>query len=476
MASVYQRGPKWWVGYTDATGRRCAVATGATTKTEARKIAAELEHRADRQRLGLEALPSDSMLTVRAVCHAWLAGMAGRASFETAAGAIRRHLDGSLADLSLARLTRQAVEVFLDGKAAAGLAPETVNKLRGILCAAINRARRTGTWTGPNVVADVPKRKVPRRPPAYLRAEEVAPLLQALAPHWRPLFATAIFTGLRPSELRALRKLDVDLDRRWIVVCRSGGRNVTKGNRVDGLPIAEELVPYLEAALAASGSELVFPGRRGAMLARATPFSTILRRAMGRAGLVTGWKFTCRRCKARGEQHVERHPNKAARACDKCGMKLWPTPEVRPLRFYDATRHTTASLLLQRGAPLQAVQKIMRHSTPTLTTEVYGHLAGDYLRAEINRLTFGLAKPEDVPEGAPVPELLQAAGGGDAPGHYKAATEAPGTAIGSVATPLGSLVPERREAERVKGVEPSTSTLARLHSTTELHPQRTAGS
>ena len=31
------------------------------------------------------------------------------------------------------------------------------------------------------------------------------------------------------------------------------------------------------------------------------------------------------------------------------------------------------------GAELAAVQRIMRHQDPRITTEVYGHLAADYL-------------------------------------------------------------------------------------------------
>ncbi len=394
MASAYQKRGTYYVGFTDGSGKRRNVATAARTLTEARRIAAELERKAERQRLGLDPLPDDSV-TLGGACEAWLAGMRARPAFETSEAYIRLHVrETDLARTPLGRLTRAHVENFLDAEAAR-FKPETVNRLRGILCAAINRACRTGEWSGSNVVAEVPKRKVPRRPPAYLRSEEVAPLLAALAPRFRNVFATAIFTGLRPSELRALRKQDVDLPRRWLVVSRSGSRNVTKGNRVDGLPIAEELVPFLEAALAGSPGELVFPRPDGTMLPRGTPFSAILRRAMGRAGVaVTGFRHACRR---HGCGHAETTPDAGLRRCPVDGRKLWPTPEVRPLRFYDATRHTTASLLLQQGAPLQAVQKIMRHSTPTLTTEVYGHLAGDYLRAEANRLRFGLGTPEGLP-------------------------------------------------------------------------------
>jgi len=69
--------------------------------------------------------------------------------------------------------------------------------------------------------------------------------------------------------------------------------------------------------------------------------------------------------------------------------------QVRPIRFHDL-RHTTASLLMMAGANPAAVQRILRHRDPRLTTEVYGHLAPDYLKGEVDRLSFGvtgLAEP-----------------------------------------------------------------------------------
>jgi hypothetical protein len=45
------------------------------------------------------------------------------------------------------------------------------------------------------------------------------------------------------------------------------------------------------------------------------------------------------------------------------------------------------------GANPAAVQRILRHSDPRITTEVYGHLVPDYLRAEIDRLSFGIVPP-----------------------------------------------------------------------------------
>ncbi len=57
---------------------------------------------------------------------------------------------------------------------------------------------------------------------------------------------------------------------------------------------------------------------------------------------------------------------------------------------------------MMAGANPAAVQRIMRHSDPKLTTEVYGHLAPEYLRAEVDRLTFGPRTVHADPQKAPV--------------------------------------------------------------------------
>jgi hypothetical protein len=66
------------------------------------------------------------------------------------------------------------------------------------------------------------------------------------------------------------------------------------------------------------------------------------------------------------------------------------------------------------GADLAAVQRILRHSDPKLTTEIYAHLAPEYLRAEVDRLSFGEAvlatvpgRPELVTRLLPEPETAK---------------------------------------------------------------------
>ena len=61
-------------------------------------------------------------------------------------------------------------------------------------------------------------RRVPKRVYESLRAEEACEMLRFLAPHWRPLFAAALYTAMRKGELLGLRKSDVDFVDRTITV------------------------------------------------------------------------------------------------------------------------------------------------------------------------------------------------------------------------------------------------------------------
>jgi integrase len=136
---------------------------------------------------------------------------------------------------------------------------------------------------------------VAKRLPDFLHAEEVPRVLNALSDRWRPLFATAIFTGMRRGELLGLRKSDVDLTAGLINITRSHAQGTTKGKRAEAIPIARELVPYLQQALKRSSSELVFPNQKGEMMRPDVALEGVLRRALGRAGIVQGYEHVCRK-------------------------------------------------------------------------------------------------------------------------------------------------------------------------------------
>jgi len=55
--------------------------------------------------------------------------------------------------------------------------------------------------------------------PRRLTGDECAALISATSPTYRPFIATALFTGMRQSELLGLRWQDIDLDGGYIPVC-----------------------------------------------------------------------------------------------------------------------------------------------------------------------------------------------------------------------------------------------------------------
>ena len=394
MSSVLKRGTRWYVKFKDARGRWCSRPTTADTKTEAKRLASDLERQAERQRLGLEPSASEEGATLGDLLTWWEETYFRHTSaYVRSRGTFYRHIvESDIAKLAIREVTSGRVEQFIQAKMRV-LAPQTVNHLRAFLCRTFGAARRAGK-VSQNPILDVKLRRVPKRLPTFLHLEEVSPVLRAIAKRWRPLFATAIYTGLRKGELLGLRKIDVNLADRLISVRRSYARDTTKGGHAEAVPIASELVPYLQEAIRLSPSELIFPAEDGSILSDESSLQTLLRTALGRAGIVTGYRHVCRR---KGCGHSEQFADAETRRCPKCKMKLWPRALVRNIRFHDL-RHTTASLLMMAGANPAAVQRILRHSDPRITTEVYGHLAPEYLRREIDLLSFG--KPANESQSA----------------------------------------------------------------------------
>ncbi len=384
MASVFKRGGRWYTKFKDHTGRWRMQVTTAVTKTEAKRLAMDLERQSERRRLGLEPVPAEGGATLGDLLRWWEKMYFEQSpGYSKSRGTFHRHLlESELSRMPIREVTTGRVEQFIQAKTRE-LAPQTVNHVRGFLCRVFSAARRAGKVVQ-NPVLDVERRRVPRRLPAFLKAEEVSPVLLALPERWRPLFATAIYSGLRKGELAGLRKADVDLASGFINVHRSYARDTTKGGHADAVPIASELVPYLETAIRRSPSDLVFPNEDGSMMSEEASLQERLQSALARAGIVTGYTHVCRR---KGCGYSEDAADAGLRRCRKCGMKLWPRGRVREIRFHDM-RHTTATLLMMAGANPAAVQRILRHSDPRITTEVYGHLAPEYLRREIDLLSF----------------------------------------------------------------------------------------
>jgi integrase len=385
MASAYEKYPgKFWARWKDRDGVWRHSPTKARTKTEAKRIALQLEVRAWQQRMGFQQIEApDGGGTVSELMSWWMATFSeGNTSHPKNASTIKRHLlDGTLAGVRLADLSKGRVEGFLDDKTREGLSAQTVNHIRGFLSRGFSAAIDRERWHGKNPVIGTKKRRGPKRLADFLRFEEVGPVIAQIPPQHFHRFVTTLYTGLRKGELRALRKIDIDWSLKAIWVRRSGLRDTTKGGHEKPIPMHPDLEPVLREAVDASPSELVFPAPNGKMVRDDFKFALTLRRAMARAGIVEGYQHVCRRM---GCQYTEQAPDARVRRCPDHGIRLWPKPVVRKLTFHHL-RHTAGSLFLMSGVPLEVVQKMLRHTDPKITSGVYGHLLMKYQRDAIGK-------------------------------------------------------------------------------------------
>ena len=403
MASVFKRGGVWYAKWTDATGKRRREPTQARSKAEAKALADELEVETRRRRTlllrarnGLPPRPEDLAGTFAELCTWWLKHRCPEPSRSCEQLRLGKHvLSTPIGALPLSAIGSPQIDELLHTTESAGVSAASVNKLRSVLHTVFSKAKKAGKWIGENPVASTERRKVPKRVYATLRAEEVPLLLAEVPPEWRPLFAAALWTGMRRGELFALRKSDVDLALGTILVARSNARDTTKGGHADLIPIAAPLFPILKHQLEHAPGSLVFPTSDGSQRSAEADPQKILRTALARAGLVEGYEHVCRWC-----GHKERHADNDQRYCAKClkrtngtgkplaqprGRALWPKAIPRPMRFHDL-RHTTATLLLRAGVDAHRVQRLLRHRDVRTTTTIYGHLDVEDLRAALEKL------------------------------------------------------------------------------------------
>ncbi len=405
---IEKRGDTWFIRYTDVGGRRRRRRTFARTEEQAYRLWLDLAHKIERQKLGLEPLSlNPEGWTLAKLMNWWLDTHSARtSSHDRDRSYLTTHIlsDGELASLPLEHVTAGRIERFLLSKTE--LKPKTLNHLRAYFSRAFAAAKDIEVWLGENPTARVKKRRVPRPTHAVLDVHEVPRLLAAANAPWREIFAVALYAGLRKGEIFGLRADDVDLAHDLLFVRRSHDRETTKSGRGRVVPIHPELRPHIEAALDARGSSVwLFPAEDGGQMNDRHKVGDRLAAALVRAGFIRAYTWKCRR-KGCGYAEVE-VPTSEAHVCPRCAFQLWSVPLARKLRFHDL-RHTAATLYLQAGADLHAVQRILGHSSPVITTKTYGHLDQKYIREQMLKLAVG-AMPEPAVGGEGGAEVVDLA-------------------------------------------------------------------
>lgn len=286
--------------------------------------------------------------------------------------ALRYHIEPLLGRLKLSQLTAPRVRQFED-ELRSGSSDEKprsaamVSKVRSALSILLGDAMERGL-VNRNVARELrarrqggAERKSEKRQKGKLKPgvdiplpAEIAAILRALEgmqPRHHAVIVTAIFTGLRASELRGLRWVDVDFDRRELHVRQRADRYAAigkpkshSGERTIPIPpMALNVLRRWKLACPNSDGNLVFPTSRGTVLQHSDIVYRGLIPACIAGGVVTedgSAKYT--------------------------GLH--------------ALRHFFASWCINRKSdgglelPIKVVQERMGHSSITMTADRYSHL------------------------------------------------------------------------------------------------------
>ncbi len=325
-------------------------------KKDAEKKLAELLHQIDN---GIYIKPGK--ITLREFLERWLRDYAwANLAPRTAEGyehIVRRHLIPAMGNVLLDQLKPETLQRYYtdkleggrcDGKGA--LSPRTVRHHHVILHNALDKAMKWGLLSR-NPADAVSSPRCHRPEWNILNEDDIRTLLEAAkkTPYYA-LFYVAIFTGMRRSELLALRWSDVDLLLSQIYVTRT--------------------LHHLRDGSIAFRAPKTAKGRR--MISLSPSVSSVLRKykegqKLDRAMLGISLKEDdLVYSDLKGKPLL---PNTVTHAW----IKLVRRTGLKGIRLHDA-RHSHASLMLKAGTHPKIVQERLGHSSVTITLDTYSHV------------------------------------------------------------------------------------------------------
>jgi integrase len=317
-------------------------------------IAWEQDQR-QRLRIGEWVDPRRGRVSLAQVAADWLASRSAvkRRSRESDEAAWRNYIAPRFGRWPVASITSSEISSWVGGLVARGLAPATVTRalatFRSLLQYAVSDGRVTANAAAN---ARAPSVGRARREGWALTVAELQHLASACIGRYAELVLVLGLAGLRWGELAGLRIGDRVFVpgrglrvQRAVLASRGGGElyvDSLKTSRARTVPLVPDLVPIIDrwAADRPAGAWL-FPAPEGGPLRE------------------SNWKRSVKWAKAREAIAI-------------------PTLRVHDLR------HTAASIWLANGADPKVVQRVLGHSSATMTMDLYGHLvdAGLWLAAD----------------------------------------------------------------------------------------------
>jgi integrase len=354
------QGEAWVAAYTDHEGKRRIRSFEKRREADAYHTSVRTDLRSGTH------VPDSQSVTIAEAGQLWLqsceAAALERSTVDCYRLHLKRHVVPLIGAVKLSRLTVPMVRAFED-KLAVDRSPTMVRRARVSLGALLTDAQERGL-VGQNVVRALRTRRRRGKEAAARQNGKIQVGIDIPSPDEiraviaaagdgdgrRPTLLTAIFTGLRVSELRGLRWVDIDLKRSELHVRQRADRYnaIGKPKSVAGervIPLPPVLVSTLRKwRLACPNSELglAFPAADGSiqsymMITRHALISTLLA-----AGITS--------------------------------------PNVYGKYGWHSLRHFYASWCINRRVdgglelPLKVVQARLGHASIQMTADVYGHL------------------------------------------------------------------------------------------------------
>jgi len=353
------------LGRDPATGKRKRQwISGGRTKRDAEKRLSELLNNMD-----TGGIVKPTKLTVAKFLEQWLEDYKANLSprgYERYAGIAKGHLIPGLGSIPLTRLRPEHLQKQYTAELNNGLSARTVRYHHAILHVALKTAVKWGLLSR-NVADAVTPPKVHSTEMQTWNEDEIKRFLEAAKDTpYHELFYLALFTGMRRSELLALRWCDVDLLLCQVYVNR-GLHQLKDGSYI-----------FTEPKSAKSRRTIALPPS-AALLLREYQEKRQQQYAMLGTQLTDDGLVFC---------HLDGkplRPNTITRAwtilAARCGLKV--------IRLHDA-RHSHASLMLKQGVHPKIVQERLGHSSIQITLDTYSHVAPGLQEAAAKRFDEGL--------------------------------------------------------------------------------------
>lgn len=339
MARIYSRsgkkGTHWYVDYS-VDGRRMRKRVGRSKKL-ADLALSDIQVKIERKELGFQT-KDKNLADFIVECLDYAKTNKSRGSYVRNEIVLRTFK--AFAKIERLRgITPQLIESYKKFRSEGGTKASTINTELNTIKAALNRAVALG-YLPRNPCREVKKLKTPRKQVRFLSSDEVRKLLEAGSGRMRPIVETLLYTGLRRDELTHLTWADVDLQRRVVAVQAKDGWH-PKDYEVRHIPMAPRLHELLKS-----------------LPRKDNP-----------------WVFSTSNDGPHLGHILSRDFRKLLKLCGIKGSSL------------HTLRHTFASHLVMNGTDVYTVQKLLGHSS-IKTTEIYAHLAPDFLKAAVQKLEF----------------------------------------------------------------------------------------